>query len=241
MQAKGRAFIVDPILDPIHFGFAESLVRYHETRRRHPEVEMMMGIGNLTELTHADTLGINATLLGVCSELGVRAILATQVSQHARTAVREADLARRIMFAARTMDSLPKHINDGLLVLHERNPFPYSVEELEELGKAIRDPSFRIQTSQAGLHIFNRDGFHTATDPFELFPLLGVEHDGGHAFYLGVELARAQIAWQLGKRYTQDEALAWGCAYTPEAPATVDPHVYKATGSTLKTHAKDLE
>ena len=238
MRAKNRDFLVDPILDPIHFGFADSLVRYHETRRRHPDVEIMMGVGNLTELTHADTLGINAMLLGVCSELGVRAILTTQVSKHARKAVREADLARRILFAARELNALPKHINDGLLALHGRKPFPYTQAELEELWKSIHDPSYRIQISPEGLHIFNRDGFHSATDPFELYPKLGVGQDGGHAFYLGVELARAQIAWQLGKRYDQDEALDWGCAYEPATPA-VDPHAYKPAGSTLKK--KDSE
>ena len=39
----------------------------------------------------------------------------------------------------------------------------------------------------------------------------GVENDAPHAFYLGLELARAQIAWQLGKRYVQDQELDWGC------------------------------
>ena len=38
------------------------------------------------------------------------------------------------------------------------------------------------------------------------------EHDAAHAFYMGVELARAEIACQLGKRYVQDEALRWGVA-----------------------------
>ncbi len=240
MKSRGRVFLVDPILDPIHFGFADSLVRYHETRRRHPDVEMLMGVGNLTELTHADTVGMNAMLLGICSELGVRAILATQVSKHACKAVREADLARRILFAAREMDSLPKLINDGLMALHERKPFPYTQEELKEFWKAIRDPSFRIQISQEGINIFNRDGFHSATDPFELYPQLGVDHDGGHAFYLGVELGRAQIAWQLGKRYNQDEPLDWGCAYESVA-ATVDPHAYKPAGTTLKKPQKDSQ
>jgi len=37
------------------------------------------------------------------------------------------------------------------------------------------------------------------------------------AFYLGVELARAQIAWQLKKRYNQDEELAWGVNSQPKA------------------------
>ncbi|MEI6744521.1 MAG: DUF6513 domain-containing protein, partial [Methylococcaceae bacterium] len=60
MQAKNRPFIVDPILDPIHFGFTASIVRYHEVRKNHPDVEMMLGVGNITELTHADTAGMNA-------------------------------------------------------------------------------------------------------------------------------------------------------------------------------------
>ena len=234
MKSRGREFIVDPILDPIHFGFADSLVRYHETRRRHPDVEMLMGVGNLTELTHADTVGMNAMLLGICSELGIRAILATQVSKHACKAIREADLTRRIMYAAHAMNSLPKLINDGLMALHERKPFPYSLEELKVLWQAIRDPSYRIQISPEGINVFNREGFHSATDPFELYPHLGVENDGGHAFYLGVELGRAQIAWQLGKRYTQDEPLQWGCA-VDATTATVDPHVYKPAGATLKS------
>ena len=51
-----------------------------------------------------------------------------------------------------------------------------------------------------------------AQDAFELFPGLGVENDGAHAFYLGAELMKAEIAWRLGKRYAQDEPLAWGAA-----------------------------
>ena len=50
------------------------------------------------------------------------------------------------------------------------------------------------------------------TDPFALFPKLEFQGDVGHAFYLGTELARAQIAWQLGKRHVQDQELNWGCA-----------------------------
>ncbi|MDD5272683.1 MAG: DUF6513 domain-containing protein, partial [Methylovulum sp.] len=212
MQANKRAFIVDPILDPLHFGFTRSIVRYHEVRNRHPTVEMMLGVGNITELTHADTVGMNALLLGICSELDINHILATEVSRHAARAIKEADVARRIMYAAKQHGTLPKHIHPGLMALHEISPFPYTLAEIQELAAAITDPSFRIQTSSEGLHIFNRDGFYSATDPFALYPHLQVEKDGGHAFYLGVELARAEIAWQLGKRFSQDQALGWGCA-----------------------------
>ena len=45
-----------------------------------------------------------------------------------------------------------------------------------------------------------------------LFPHLGVESDGSHAFYLGAETAKAEIAWKLGKRYIQDQPLRWGVA-----------------------------
>jgi dihydropteroate synthase-like protein len=233
MQAKKRAFIVDPILDPLHFGFTQSIVRYHEVRKNHPDIEMMMGVGNITELTHADTAGMNALLLGICSELDINNILATEVSKHACRAIKEADLARRILFAAKEYDTLPKHIDSGLMALHETSPFPYSLDEIKELAGQISDPSYRIQTSAEGVHIFNRDGLHSATDPFELFPKLQVDTDGGHAFYLGVELARAEIAWQLGKRFTQDQTLNWGCA-TDYAEETVDLHSFKPAGTTLQ-------
>jgi hypothetical protein len=68
------------------------------------------------------------------------------------------------------------------------------------------------------VHIYNRDGLHQDTDPFRLYPQLGVHDDASHAFYLGVELARAQIAWQLKKRYSQDEELQWGCSTPRQDP-----------------------
>ena len=34
--------------------------------------------------------------------------------------------------------------------------------------------------------------------------------DASHAFYLGYEMAKANIALQLGKQYEQDQALNWG-------------------------------
>lgn len=211
MQKKGRAFIADAILDPIPFGFTESIVRYHKLRKRYPDIQIMMGVGNLTELTDADTTGINAILFGIIAELDINAVLATSVSPHAVNAVAEADVARRIMHAANDDKRLPRDYSNGLLGLHDRRPFSYSPEEVAELAAQIKDPSFRILVSEQGVHIFNRDGLFHSIDPFELYPHLKVESDASHAFYLGVELARAQIAWQLKKRYSQDEELEWGC------------------------------
>ena len=218
LAAQGRRFLLDPVLEPIHFGFTDSLLRYHAVRRRFPEAEMMMGIGNLTELTDADTTGITAVLMGVVSELDIGAVLTTEVSPHARTSVREADIARRIMWAARRDGNLPRRYHAGLMALKDRKPFPHTSEEVARTAAAIRDPSFRIQLTREGIHVYNRDGRQLATDPFELWPGLGVDDDASHAFYLGVELGRAQIAWQLGKRYLQDNELEWGAAVRGRAP-----------------------
>jgi Family of unknown function (DUF6513) len=43
MIAKGRPYYADPILDPIHHGFAESIARYVDLRRRRPDIPILMG------------------------------------------------------------------------------------------------------------------------------------------------------------------------------------------------------
>ncbi|MGA9321095.1 MAG: dihydropteroate synthase, partial [Xanthobacteraceae bacterium] len=74
-------------------------------------------------------------------------------------------------------------------------------------------------------------GHHVAQDAMSLFTVLGVERDGPHAFYLGAELMKAEIAWRLGKRYAQDSALDWGCAV--DRPAD-DLTRLAETGHTLR-------
>jgi dihydropteroate synthase-like protein len=209
---RGIAAMLDPILDPIHFGFMPSLTRYAEVRRRLPDAEILMGTGNLTELTDADSGGATAMLLGICSELHIRNLLVVQVSPHTRRTIQEHDAARRIMFAAREDASLPKDYGSALLALHDRKPFPYSAAEIAELAAQVKDDNFRIEIAEDGIHVYNRGRHEIAQDAFSLFARLGVEQDGAHAFYLGAELMRAEIAWRLGKRYAQDEPLDWGSA-----------------------------
>ncbi|MBL8351732.1 MAG: dihydropteroate synthase [Burkholderiaceae bacterium] len=229
MQRRGRPFFADAILDPIPFGFTASIVRYHALRQRFPQLPIMMGVGNLTELTEADTSGINALLFGIAAELGVAAVLTTQVSGHARRAVREADWARRIMHAAVRERMLPKGLSDQLMTVHAKRPFPDTPEEIAATAAQVRDPNFRVQVAADGIHVYNRDGLRRAQDAFALWPQLGLADDAGHAFYMGVELARAELAWQLGKRYVQDQPLDWGCAV--EQPAD-DLAGWCAPGST---------
>jgi dihydropteroate synthase len=235
LDAKGRKYLVDPVLDPINFGFMQSLERYAQVRRERPDAEMLMGTGNLTELTDADTTGITALLLGIASELHIRHVLVVQVSPHTRRTIEEHDLARRIMYASRAEHELPKDYADGLLCLHARRPFPQSPEEIDEAAREVRDRNFRIEIAEDGIHIYNRDGHHVAEEIFELYPKLGVEADGAHAFYLGAELAKAEIAYRLAKRFAQDEPLDWGVA--ADAPVE-DRTRLKEAGHTLLAKKK---
>jgi dihydropteroate synthase len=194
-----------------------------------------MGIGNLTELTDADTTGINAVLMGLCSELDITAVLAVQVSPHCRTAIREFDRARREYFAARQTNALPQGFGGGLMALHDRKGFASTPEEIATLATQIRDANYRIEVASDGIHIYNRDGHHVADDPFKLFPHIDPRADAAHAFYLGVETARAEIAYRLGKRYAQDEPLSFGVVAEIRGAAE-DAHKmkFKEAGSTLK-------
>jgi dihydropteroate synthase-like protein len=233
---RGIKAILDPVLDPIHFGFMESLKRYAEIRRALPQAEILMGTGNLTELTDADSGGITAALMGICSELAIRNVLVVQVSPHTRRTIQEHDAARRMMFAAREDKSIPKDYGGSLLQLHDRKPFPNTPQEIAELAAQVRDANFRIETAVDGIHVYNRDVYHVAQDAFALFPKLGLTTDAPHAFYLGAELMKAELAWRLGKRYAQDEALDWGVAVDPPGE---DLTRLRAVGHTLRAHATE--
>src|SRR5262249_31977890 len=119
LAARRVPLRIDPILEPIGFGFAASLGRFLDVRRRCPDAEMMMGIGNLTELTDADSAAINVLLLGFCQELQIHSVLTTQVINWARTSVRECDLARRLVHYAQRHRTLPKRLEPRLVMLRD--------------------------------------------------------------------------------------------------------------------------
>ncbi len=209
LEQWGVSYIIDPIINPINFGFTESLCRFYEVRRRYPQASMLMGIGNITELTDADSVGINALLMGVVTELDIDYVLTTEVISWARGSVRELDIARRLMHYAHHRQVLPKRIDDRLIALKDTPHQHYSEEELRRIQKGVRDRNFRIFTDEERIYVFNRDLFVAGTDPGEIFAQLGV-NEASHAFYLGRELERAALAVRLGKKYIQEQSLHWG-------------------------------
>jgi dihydropteroate synthase-like protein len=215
LAAWGVPYLVDPILEPIGFGFTASLERYAETRRRYPEAAMLMGVGNLTELTAADSTGVNALLIAICQELGVRAVLTTEVIPWARGSVREIDIARRLMHYAVTHRTIPKGVDDRLLTIKDPAVLAFTEEELRAFQAQITDPNFRIFADRDGITVLNNQLFVRGTDIQALFDQLGVD-DPAHAFYLGKELARARLAVTLGKTYRQEGSLSWGYLTPPD-------------------------
>jgi dihydropteroate synthase-like protein len=215
LGAHGVRYLIDPVLEPIGFGFTASLERYAEARRRWPTVEMLMGIGNLTELTAADSTGVNAVLIGVCQELGIRAVLTTEVIPWARGAVREVDVARRLMHYAVSHHTIPKGIDDRLVTIKDPEVLSYQESELRALQAAITDPNYRIFADRDGITVFNSERFVRGTDIQAIFNQLGID-DPAHAFYLGKELAKASLAVALGKTYRQEGVLTWGYLTPPE-------------------------
>jgi dihydropteroate synthase len=209
LSAAGVPFRLDPILEPIGFGFAASLGRYLEVRRRYPEAPQMMGVGNLTELTDVDSAGVNTMLLGFCQELQIRSVLTTAVINWARSSVRELDLARRLVHHAVAKRVLPKHVERGLVMLRDPKVPRFGPENLAELQRRIRDPNWRIFAEDGKIHALNNANLLSDADPFLLFDRMGVV-DPSHAFYLGYEMMKAGTALTLSKAYRQDQALEWG-------------------------------
>jgi dihydropteroate synthase-like protein len=211
-------FRIDPVIEPIGFGFAASLGRYLEVRRRYPNDAMLMGVGNLTELTDVDSAGVNVMLLGFCQELGVRSVLTTHVINWCRTCVRELDLARRLVYHACRERVLPKHLEPDLLILRDPKVPEFGDAALRELASSIADRNFRLFAERGLLHVINDKMHLQGVDPFALFRAMEGQEaiDPSHAFYLGYEMAKAVTALTLSKNYTQDQALRWGFLTVPE-------------------------
>ena len=219
LDKKNARFRIDPIIEPIGFGFASSLHRYYEARQRWPNVEIMMGIGNITELTEVDSAGVNVLLAAICQELKIHSVLTTEVINWAKSSVREFDLARRHVRYAVEGKSLPKHIDSRLVLLRDTAQRELGEQILVELAAQLKDPNYRIFAERGELHVMNRDGYWRGTNAFELFARVRSAAtnplDEGHAFYLGYELCKAATALVLGKTYIQDQSLRWGFLQDP--------------------------
>ncbi len=208
VRRAGRTAIADPILAPPLMGFVTSLCRFLEYRSRYPEVPMLMGAGNVTELLEADSTGVNALLAACLYETGVDYVLTTEVAEWARGTVRELSLACRIMATAGARNSLPRRISRGLRPLKAQGS-KYGIETLRRMCAGVTDDNWRIFVAEGRICAFNKGHFLCGEGAGEIFAAMEVG-DPPHAFYLGRELQKAAIALELGRDYVQDNPLTWG-------------------------------
>ncbi len=222
LKERGIPYRLDPILEPIGLGFASSMGRYQQTRQRDPNSPLLMGIGNVTELSDVDSAGMNFMLAAFCQEFQIQSVLTTQVASWCRTSVAEFDRARRLVKYALDQKTPPKRVDDSLIMLRDPRVSTLGDAALDELFHQIKDPNYRIFVERGEIHIMNRDGYWRGQDVFELFDQFNEASSGidpSHAFYLGYELSKAVTAMTLGKQYRQDESLQWGFLTVPEVSA----------------------
>lgn len=228
LTAEDVPFRLDPIIEPIGMGFTASLQRYMTVRERYPDVPMMMGTGNVTELTEVDSAGVNMILAAICEELQIHSILTTQVINWCRSSVAEFNRARRLTHYSLANQVLPKHLDSSLVMLRDARVRQPSTSSITELAAALTDANFRIMAEAGGLHLMNRDGHWQGDDAFQLFAdavsSTDSQIEAGHAFYLGYEMARAELARHLGKQYVQDEPMTWGLLGEWKASSAVHDH-----------------
>ena len=230
-KAGITTILADLILDPMDV--SGSFFAFRQFAERNPDVPIFVGVSNVTELMDADSVGVNALLARLCSEVGAGMLLATQKSSKAQGSVKEEAVAAKMMFLAKRRGSVPKDLGLDLLILKDKRnrEEPYS-RELEQNARLLlangnaapaeldKQGCFRIFVDREDQHIVAAHCVSTDSTVPNLIvkgktaeSIYGKIVDSGlvsrldHAAYLGSELAKAEIALRTGKEYIQDKPL----------------------------------
>ncbi len=213
--------LADLILDPINSSsMVDSIMACRQFKEKNRE-PVFFGVGNVTELLDADSVGVNALLAGIAMELGASVLFTPEESGKTIGSVKELAVSSDMMFLAKNRGSIPKDLGINLILFKDkRRPdgileeFDVPVVEAEEDNKFLHDPagSFKIMVE---------DGQIKAVHYIKMEPQIALKgktakavHDEiirrglisrmEHATYLGSELEKAEIAAKLGKNYVQD-------------------------------------
>jgi dihydropteroate synthase-like protein len=223
--------LADLILEPTDI--LESFIAFKEFASRNPDVPLFVGVSNVTELMDADSVGVNAVLVRLSQEVDASILLATEKSDKARGTVTEEAAAAKMMFLAKKRGSVPKDLGIDLLILKDKRnreePYDKKLEAAtkvvnvsEKLEPAVLDSGgmFKISINRAeGVLIAAHYTSFDVAKPVNIFKgktadslyakilEMGLVSRLDHAAYLGSELAKAEIALQIGKEYVQDKEL----------------------------------
>jgi dihydropteroate synthase-like protein len=226
-----KRLMADLILEPSNV--LDSMVAFRDYAVRNPDVPLFVGVSNVTELFDADSIGINALLARLSSEVGASMLLATEKSDKAKGTVWEEATAAKMMFLAHKRGSVPKDLGLELLVLKDKRnreePYDGTLEASvnavvasDKSEPVVQDEkgSFRIGIDRidgkiVALHYTSAEfdkpiniiKGKTAENVYAKIAELGLVTRIDHAAYLGSELAKAEIALKTGKQYIQDFSL----------------------------------
>ncbi len=223
--------IADLILEPSDI--LESFIAFKEFAARNPTMPLFVGVSNVTELFDADSVGLNALLTRLSSEVGGNILLATEKSTKAKGTVAEEVAAAKMMFLAKKRVSTPKDLGIDLLILKDKRSHeePYD-ERVEADTKVViasdkQEPAtldtvgmFKISIDRTeslivAAHYLSLDmnkpvkivKGKTAESIYRKVLDIGLVSRLDHAAYLGNELSKAEVALKTGKEYVQDEEL----------------------------------
>ncbi len=223
--------LADLILDPTEI--LESFDAFRQFEKKNPEIPLFIGISNVTELIDADSIGVNALLTKLSSEISASMLLATEKSDKTKGTIKEEAIAAKMMFLAKKRGSVPKDLGIDLLVFkNKRNresPYDKRVEQKsrvllatqkEQPVKLDKEGSFRIFVDRDGQNIVAQHFIltdelapsliikgKTAEQVYGLIIESGLVTRLEHAAYLGGELQKAEIGLRTGKEYLQDKRM----------------------------------
>jgi len=226
-----KKLLGDLILEPLNV--LNSMLAFRKFSIRNPEIPIFVGVSNVTELIDADSVGVNALLAKLSSEVNASIILATEKSCKAKGTVREEVIAAKMMFLAKSRESVPKDLGIDLLVLKDKHnheeKYDNTIEKNARVIIANNNIDNKILHSEGSFRIIiNRKEksiivFHFVKNNMEKANLvikgknpekiyceifkIGLIKNVNHAAYLGRELAKAEIALKTGKEYMQDMAV----------------------------------
>jgi dihydropteroate synthase-like protein len=223
--------LADLILEPSDV--LESFIAFKEFAARNPDVPLFVGVSNVTELMDADSVGVNAILARLSSEVDANVLLATEKSDKAKGTVAEEVAAAKMMFLAKKRGSVPKDLGIDLLILKDKRIHEEPYDKKLEVNVKVVDTSeqsepttldsegmFKISIDRSNnvlvaVHYVSLDMTEpinvikgkTADSVYSEIVEMGLVSKLDHAAYLGSELAKAEIALRTGKEYIQDKEL----------------------------------
>jgi dihydropteroate synthase-like protein len=209
-EAGISCIIADPLLQPAGSGLVHSFGGFEGIG-----YPFFFGAGNVVELLDADSIGANALLAAMASEVGAAVIFSSEHSDKTRGSIREMRQATEMMVLAEGRP-YPKDLGIDLLVIKEkrrrREPPPDYCQVIEgvPLPKEITyDPcgNFRIGIEGGEIVAVINGRAYRGKSWAALFHAIQQHGDVSlldHAAYLGAELFKAELALRFGRSFEQD-------------------------------------